>query len=772
MRLIKVTRCVPVGLSVALGSLLFVNVDVTLAQSLSFNEATGSPIATGTRPSSVVTADFNSDGFLDVAVVNANANSVSVFLGYGDGTFRAAPHSAFTVNGGVLGNGVPIAAAAGDFNGDGRVDLAVTNIPLDPLSALGGAITGHVGGGVGVFLGVGDGSFQPTNNFGTGGDLPVSIAVGDFNKDGKPDFAIANLNSGNVSILLGNGGGSLSAAPGSPFGVCSRPSSVAVADFDKDGQQDVAVTCADANSVSILMGHGSGTFTPNLHPPLAVGSRPSSLVLGDFNGDGNVDFAAANLLASTVSVSLGEGTGFFAPVTNYPVGRHPTSVALGDFNRDGRLDLVIADSLSHMVSVLLGKGDGTFSSQRTVAVESNPQSVAVGDFSGDGAADLAVANLNTDNVTVMLNTTDITPPTTSAALSPAPNANGWNKATVKVTLSATDNAGGSGVKELFYKIGANLRVVVSGSASVLTFDTEGAFSINYGAEDNAGNLESAHSLSVNIDETNPTITISQSPLPNSAGWNHSNVTVSFSCSDALSQVNTCTSPVSKDTEGANQVVTGSATDRAGNSTTAATVINLDKTPPALHMPVLAASYVYNASVTLTFGADDALSGLANSQATLNGTPIVSGTVVTLNHPGSNTFVLQAADVAGNTVSKTVVFSVLYNFTGFLPPILSDGTGVFKLGRTAPVKFKLLSAGGAAVSTAIAELTVQMVSGGVPVGTPIDATAAGSADSGNLFRYDGIQYIYNFDTTPLSMGTWQIQVKLDDGTVHTVLFGTK
>jgi hypothetical protein len=129
-------------------------------------------------------------------------------------------------------------------------------------------------------------------------------------------------------------------------------------------------------------------------------------------------------------------------------------------------------------------------------------------------------------------------------------------------------------------------------------------------------------------------------------------------------------------------------------------------------------------------------------------------------------------VAGNTVSKTVVFSVLYNFTGFLPPVLSDGSGVFKLGRTVPVKFQLLNARGAAVSTAVAELTMQMVSGGVPIGTPIDATAPGSADSGNLFRYDGSQYIYNLDTTPLSMGTWQIQVKLDDGSVHTVLFGTK
>jgi len=277
---------------------------------------------------------------------------------------------------------------------------------------------------------------------------------------------------------------------------------------------------------------------------------------------------------------------------------------------------------------------------------------------------------------------------------------------------------------------------------------------------------------VKIDETNPTITISQSPPPNSTGWNHTDVTVNFICADALSQINTCTSPVPIATEGANQAVTGLATDQAGNSASAASIINLDKTPPALAMPALAASYVYNASVTVTFGASDALSGMASSQATLNGNPIVSGTVVMLNHPGSNTFVLQATDVAGNTVSKTMVFSVFYNFTGFLPPVPNDGSGVFKLGRTVPVKFQLLNDRGGAVSTAIAGITMQMVSGGVPVGTPIDATAPGSADSGNLFRYDGSEYIYNLDTTPLSMGTWQMQVKLDDGSVHTVLFGTK
>src|SRR2546426_11798275 len=134
--------------------------------------------------------------------------------------------------------------------------------------------------------------------------------------------------------------------------------------------------------------------------------------------------------------------------------------------------------------------------------------------------------------------------------------------------------------------------------------------------------------------------------------------------------------------------------------------------------------------------------------------------------------LTATDVAGNTATQTATFSVLYNFTGFLPPIPNDGSGVFKLGSNVPVKFPLTDVKGVLVSTAIAHLTLQMFSAGAPVGAPIDATPPGSADVGDLFRFDGSQYIYDLSTKPLSTGTWQVQVHLDDGTVHTVLIGLK
>ncbi len=749
------------------------------AQSISFKEATNSPVGVGVHPPSVAVADFNLDGNADLAIANASDNTVTVLLGNGDGTFAPASKSPYTVVACFLCNGVPTSAAVGDFNGDGKPDLAIANIPIG-IGSLIGAITGKVGGQVAILLGNGDGTFQGANNFGTGGDFPTSMAVGNFKNrfynNGKPynDLAVTNLNSGKVSILLNdtNGGGSFSQATGSPFTVGSRPSSVAVFDFDQDGNDDLAVANAGDNAVAILMGNGKGAFTPNINSPVAVGGGPSAVVLADFNGDGKMDLAVADLSGSAVSVSLGDGTGTFPTVTDYPVGRSPSSIAVGDFNKDGKLDLVVANRLNGSVIFLVGDGTGSFRAVRNFSVGGDPLSLAVGDFNGDSEPDVAIANLFSNSVSVVMNTTDIIPPATIATFTPPANSNGWNKTSVSVTLNATDNAGGSGVKEIHYTMGANPEVVVAGASTTLSFSAEGTYSVAFHAVDNAGNAETAQSIGVRIDKTPPTITALQSPSANAAGWNKSDVTVSFACSDMLSQIDSCTSPVLVSTEGASQTVSGTATDRAGNSAATQRTINLDKTAPVLTMPALAASYVYNASLTLTFGATDALSGFASSQGTLNGSPITSGTTVMLNHPGTNTFTLTATDVAGNTATRAATFSVLYHFTGFLPPIPNDGSGLFKLGSNVPVKFQLSDATGASASNAVANLTVQMYSGGALSGTPIDATPPGSADSGNLFRFDGTQYIYDLSTKPFATGTWQVQARLNDGTVHTVLIGLK
>lgn len=272
------------------------------------------------------------------------------------------------------------------------------------------------------------------------------------------------------------------------------------------------------------------------------------------------------------------------------------------------------------------------------------------------------------------------------------------------------------------------------------------------------------------DTTAPAISASQMPLPNTNGWNNSNVTVSFSATDAVSMPTCTVNTATLTTDGAGQVVSTTCTDAAGNSASASHTVNLDKAAPVLTLPSLASSYSLNSSITMTFAAADALSNIATQSATLNGNPVSSGSTVVLTQLGTNIFSITATDQAGNSVTETRQFTVNSPYTfGFLSPLGGNRT-TFHLGSTIPVKFELFDANGAAVTTAVASLSLQQLSTGGLVGNPIDATPTGGADSGNLFRYSGGHYIYNLSTKPFTAGIWRIQVILDDGTVRTIEIG--
>jgi hypothetical protein len=324
-----------------------------------------SAFGAGTNPDSAAVGDFNGDGKLDLAVANYGSDNVSILLGNGDGTFQAA------VNYGA--GEFPESVAVGDFRGDGKLDLVVANQGSNNVS---------------ILLGNGDGTFQAAVNYGVGSS-PTSVAVGDFNGDGKLDLVVANSFSNNGSILLGNGDGTFQAAVN--YGAGLTLFSVAVGDFNGDGKLDLAVAGSD---VSILLGNGDGTFKTAVQ--YVAGLEPNSLAVADFNGDGKLDLAVANYESNNVSILLGKGDGTFQAAVDYGIGTEnypatPGSVAVGDFNGDGKLDLVVAgvesDGVS-VVSVLLGNGDGTF--QAAVNYGAGAQtSVAVGDFNGDGRLDLA-----------------------------------------------------------------------------------------------------------------------------------------------------------------------------------------------------------------------------------------------------------------------------------------------------------------------------------------------------------------------------------------------
>ena len=361
------------------------------AQTVSF--VTRVDYAVGANPSSVAVGDFNGDGRPDLAVANYGSNTVSVLLGNSDGTFQ--PALTFATAGFN-----PEYVAVGDVNRDGRLDLAVAH-------------SGSTLGTVAVLLGNGDGTFQAPRNFSTG-QGSLSVAVGDVNGDGQPDLAVANYYSNDVSVLLGNGDGTFQAAQ-SFTTAGPNPVTVAMGDVNGDGRPDLAVTNsantssgAVSGNVSVLLGNGNGTFQPAR--TIDVGITPDFVVVSDFNGDGRPDLAVANFRSNTVSVLLGNGDGTFQTPRNFDAGTGPLSFAVGDVNGDGLQDLAVANYDFNIhgpntVTVLLGNPDGTFQAPQAFGAGTNPASVAVGDFNGDRRPDLAVANFNSNNVSVLINNT-------------------------------------------------------------------------------------------------------------------------------------------------------------------------------------------------------------------------------------------------------------------------------------------------------------------------------------------------------------------------------
>ena len=329
------------------------------------------------NPRSLAVSDFNGDGKLDLAVANAS-NNVSILLGDGAGSFSAPTHFA-------AGAG-PYALATADFNGDGKSDLAVSN---------------QGGSSVSILLGDALGGFGPPTNQSVD-QGPLSLATRDLNGNGSSDIVVATGNS--VGVLLNTCPSLLQGVPNftaaTNFSVGSNPHSVSITDFDGDGKNDLAVSNSGSGNVSILRGTGAGNFS--LPANFGVGATPVASAAGDFNGDTKPDLAVANMDSNNISVILGDGAGAFGAATNFAVGSHPRAVVTGDFNGDGKLDLATANNGSADISVLLGNGSGSFGPATSFAVGANPRSIAVGDFNKDGKADLAIANQASNSVSVLL----------------------------------------------------------------------------------------------------------------------------------------------------------------------------------------------------------------------------------------------------------------------------------------------------------------------------------------------------------------------------------
>ncbi|MGH9793239.1 MAG: FG-GAP repeat domain-containing protein, partial [Candidatus Acidiferrales bacterium] len=233
----------------------------------------GAPLRVGPGPADPVAGDFDSDGKLDIALANSGANSVTILLGDGRGGLREAPGSPF--NAGPK----PHLLAAGDFNRDGKLDLAVTE---------------HDSNDVRVLLGDGSGRFAaaPGSPFAALTRMPPhnhGLSAGDVNGDGKLDLITSNQNDHSVSVLLGDGRGGFAPASGSPFAVGRAPYPHALADVNGDRKLDIVSPNVGGDSVSVLLGDGSGRFAAAPGSPIGVLARPYYAAVADLNGDKHAD---------------------------------------------------------------------------------------------------------------------------------------------------------------------------------------------------------------------------------------------------------------------------------------------------------------------------------------------------------------------------------------------------------------------------------------------------------------------------------------------------
>jgi hypothetical protein len=276
----------------------------------------------------------------------------------------------------------PRSIVTGDFNRDGKNDLAIANY---------GSGQGSPDGAISILLNNSSGGFSPATNI-PAGINPRSIVSADFNRDGNPDLAVVNYVNGTccissfVSILLGNGAGNFAQA-GAPLAVGNDASSLAVGDFNRDGNADLAATTLlPSGAVSVLLGNGAGAF--GSAQAFTVGGRPESIAAGDINGDGKPDIVTANTFGFNVAVLLGDGTGGFGTPVNSDTGKFTISVVIGDFNQDSKPDIATATT-ANSIAVLLGNGDGSFGAATLFTLASSPRSVLARDVNGDGKLDLA-----------------------------------------------------------------------------------------------------------------------------------------------------------------------------------------------------------------------------------------------------------------------------------------------------------------------------------------------------------------------------------------------
>ena len=405
----------------------------------------------GGKPVSIAVGDFNQDGSPDIAVadqdngrvalltarINSTGTTACALLGLGHDSGKD-----------ITGIASPVAVAAGDLDGDGKLDLAVVGLQ-----------------GLSVFFGDGQGGFSPGNNPMLAGTEPRALAIADFNRDGMPDILVANELSDDVSIFLGTGDRTF----GLPCSIAMgrHVTGVVAMDLNLDGRADFAVFSNQTNDISVflqIVANGTGTPTPtpvNACPQgtsgfrglapigLPVNAIPRALIVDRFSqSDAVPDFAVALASVSTngqAQVLLGQAAPgasvVYSPepplaVPQGAVRSEPSAVGAGDINRNGRQDLIVADKNNDAVLIFLANANGTFAAPLDpIDVRGrSPVAMVVADIDGDGRPDAVVANEGDGSVSILVTSRAPATPT------PVPTYTPTNTETATATPTATDTA--------------------------------------------------------------------------------------------------------------------------------------------------------------------------------------------------------------------------------------------------------------------------------------------------------------------------------------------
>lgn len=364
--------------------------NVTLSGSINFIPK--NDFATGLSPSSVSIGDLDGDGKSDLAVSNPASTTVSVFRNTSTaGVISFANKVDFTTS------YYPVRISIGDLNGDGKPDLVVAYLSGNTVSVLLNTSTAGIV------------NFATKMDFATG-NVPASVSIGDLDGDGKPDLAVANINSKTISVLLNTStAGIISFATKMDFATGNLPINLSIGDLDGDGKPDLSVANYSDNTLSIFRNTSTaGVISFATKMDFATGNNPSSISIGDIDGDGKLDLSVANYGDTTASVLINTSTAGvinFATKKDLVTSNSPANISIGDLDGDGKPDLAVVNAASNTVSIFHNTSTAgviSFATKMEITTGVYPVSVSIGDLDGDGKPDLAVVNSSDNSVSVIL----------------------------------------------------------------------------------------------------------------------------------------------------------------------------------------------------------------------------------------------------------------------------------------------------------------------------------------------------------------------------------